>query len=103
MDVRIPLGTLLNPVRPAALSCRTHLLGRTLDLILGLIGQRQPRMMTAAGFSDSTPVAYFDNARLMLDQARICFTAGGAPMGRGSSCTRSALVVFLGGQSATDS
>ncbi|KAF7350406.1 hypothetical protein MVEN_01345400 [Mycena venus] len=58
MDVRIPLGTLLNPVRPAALSCRTHLLGRTLDLILGLIGQRQPRFMTAAGFSDSPHFFY---------------------------------------------
>ncbi|KAF7349308.1 hypothetical protein MSAN_01720300 [Mycena sanguinolenta] len=58
MDVRIPLGTLLNPVRPAALSCRTHLLGRTLDLILGLIGQRQPRFMTAAGFSDSPHLFY---------------------------------------------
>ncbi|KAK7046636.1 Hydantoinase/oxoprolinase-domain-containing protein [Favolaschia claudopus] len=58
MDVRIPLGTLLNPIRPAALSCRTHLLGRTLDLILGLIGQRQPRFMTAAGFSDSPHFFY---------------------------------------------
>ncbi|KAJ7770468.1 Hydantoinase/oxoprolinase-domain-containing protein [Mycena metata] len=58
MDVRIPLGTLLNPMRPAALSCRTHLLGRTLDLILGLIGQRQPKFMTAAGFSDSPHLFY---------------------------------------------
>ncbi|KAJ7336259.1 Hydantoinase/oxoprolinase-domain-containing protein [Mycena albidolilacea] len=58
MDVRIPRGTLLNPIRPAALSCRTHLLGRTLDLILGLIGQRQPRFMTAAGFSDSPHFFY---------------------------------------------
>ncbi|KAJ7243203.1 Hydantoinase/oxoprolinase-domain-containing protein, partial [Mycena haematopus] len=58
MDVRIPLGTLLNPVRPAALSCRTHLLGRTMDLVLGLIGQRQPRFMTAAGFSDSPHLFY---------------------------------------------
>jgi 5-oxoprolinase (ATP-hydrolysing) len=34
MDVRIPLGTLLNPMRPAALAGRRHLLGRTLDLII---------------------------------------------------------------------
>lgn len=53
MDVRIPLGTLLNPIRPAALSCRTHLLGRTLDLLIGTLGQRQPKLMTAAGYSDS--------------------------------------------------
>lgn len=53
MDVRIPLGTILNPVRPAALSCRTHLLGRTLDLMIGTLGQRQPKFMTAAGYGDS--------------------------------------------------
>ncbi|KAJ7487787.1 Hydantoinase/oxoprolinase-domain-containing protein [Mycena latifolia] len=58
MDVRIPLGTLLNPMRPAALSCRTHLLGRTLDLMIGTLGQRQPRFMTAAGFSDSPHFFY---------------------------------------------
>ncbi|KAJ7695422.1 Hydantoinase/oxoprolinase-domain-containing protein [Mycena rosella] len=58
MDVRIPLGTLLNPMRPAALSCRTHLLGRTLDLMIGTLGQRQPRFMTAAGFSDSPHLFY---------------------------------------------
>ncbi|KAJ7637185.1 Hydantoinase/oxoprolinase-domain-containing protein [Roridomyces roridus] len=58
MDVRIPLGTLLNPVRPAALSCRTHLLGRTLDLMIGTLGQRQPKFMTAAGFSDSPHFFY---------------------------------------------
>ena len=28
MDVRIPPGTLLKPLKPAALSCRTHALGR---------------------------------------------------------------------------
>ncbi|KAJ7207148.1 Hydantoinase/oxoprolinase-domain-containing protein [Mycena pura] len=58
MDVRIPLGTLLNPVRPAALACRTHLLGRTLDLMIGALGQRQPRMMTAAGYGDSPHFFY---------------------------------------------
>ncbi|KAF7323952.1 hypothetical protein MKEN_00616700 [Mycena kentingensis (nom. inval.)] len=58
MDVRIPLGTLLNPVRPAALACRTHLLGRTLDLMIGTLGQRQPRFMTAAGYSDSPHFFY---------------------------------------------
>ena len=52
-DVHIPLGCLLNPIRPAALSCRTHLLGRVLDLIAGLLGQKAPEFMTAGGFSDS--------------------------------------------------
>ena len=58
MDVYIPEGTLLNPVRPAALSCRTHLLGRLLDLLSGLVGQKAPEFMTAAGFSDSPHFMY---------------------------------------------
>ena len=58
MDVYIPEGTLLNPVRPAALSTRTHLLGRLLDLLSGLIGQKAPEFMTAAGFSDSPHFMY---------------------------------------------
>jgi len=58
MDVRIPLGTILKPIRPAALSCRTHLLGRTLDLVIGTLGQHQPKFMTAAGYSDSPHFFY---------------------------------------------
>lgn len=57
-DVYIPKGTLLNPIRPAALSCRTHFLGRLLDVISGLLGQRAPEFMTAAGFSDSPHFMY---------------------------------------------
>src|SRR6266536_2295955 len=53
VDLYIPKGTILNPVRPAALSTRTHLLGRVLDLLSGLIGQKDPTFMTAGGFSDS--------------------------------------------------
>ena len=57
-DVYIPEGTLLKPIRPAALSCRTHFLGRLLDVISGLLGQRAPEFMTAAGFSDSPHFMY---------------------------------------------
>ena len=53
IDVYVPVGCLLNPMRPAALSCRTHLLGRTLDVIAGLLGQKTPEFMTAGVFSDS--------------------------------------------------
>ena len=53
MDVRIPEGTLLKPKRPAALSCRTHALGRIFDLIGALLGQGAPELLCAAGFSDS--------------------------------------------------
>lgn len=55
----IPKGTLLNPKFPAALSCRTHLLGRVFDIIGGLLGQRAPQFMCAAGFSDSPHLQYF--------------------------------------------
>ncbi|KAF9451234.1 hypothetical protein P691DRAFT_797109 [Macrolepiota fuliginosa MF-IS2] len=53
IDVRIPEGTILNPVRPAALSCRTHLLGRLFDVLGAVFGQRTPEFLSAAGYSDS--------------------------------------------------
>ena len=53
VDVRIPQGTLLKPDYPAALSCRTHGLGRIFDILGGLLGQRQPEFLCAAGFSSS--------------------------------------------------
>ena len=58
IDVYIPEGTLLKPIRPAALSCRTHFLGRLMDVLSGLLGQRAPEFMTAAGFSDSPHFMY---------------------------------------------
>ena len=53
VDVRIPKGCLLKPEFPAALSCRTHALGRIFDILGGLLGQRQPEFLNAAGFSSS--------------------------------------------------
>ncbi len=58
MDVRIPDGSLLKPRHPAALSCRTHALGRVFDIISGLLGQGAPDLMCAAGFSDSPHFMY---------------------------------------------
>lgn len=58
IDVYIPEGCLLKPVRPAPVSCRTHFLGRTLDVIQALIGQRNDNYKTAAGFSDSPHFYY---------------------------------------------
>ena len=58
MDVRIPAGTLLKPLKPAALSCRTHALGRIFDVLGGLLGQGNPAFMCAAGFSDSPHIMY---------------------------------------------
>jgi N-methylhydantoinase B len=58
MEVRIPPGTLLKPLKPAALSCRTHALGRIFDILGGLLGQGNPAFMCAAGFSDSPHFMY---------------------------------------------
>jgi N-methylhydantoinase B len=58
MEVRIPPGTLLKPLKPAALSCRTHALGRIFDVLGGLLGQGNPQFLCAAGFSDSPHFMY---------------------------------------------
>jgi N-methylhydantoinase B len=58
VDVRIPQGSLLKPNFPAALSGRTHALGRIFDVMGGLLGQGAPDSMNAAGFSDSPHLFY---------------------------------------------
>jgi N-methylhydantoinase B len=59
VDVRIPEGTLLKPKFPAALSGRTHALGRIFDVLGALLGAGAPeQMLNAAGFSDSPHLFY---------------------------------------------
>jgi N-methylhydantoinase B len=58
VDVRIPQGSLLKPNFPAALSGRTHALGRIFDVMGGVLGQGAPDTMNAAGFSDSPHLFY---------------------------------------------
>jgi len=58
MEVKIPHGTLLRPQEPAALSCRTHALGRIFDVLGGLLGQGDPDFLAGAGFSDSPHFMY---------------------------------------------
>jgi len=58
IDVRIPEGSLLKPRFPAALSGRTHALGRIFDILGGLLGQKTPEFLTAAGFSSSPHLFY---------------------------------------------
>ncbi|MDJ0879769.1 MAG: hydantoinase B/oxoprolinase family protein [Halieaceae bacterium] len=59
VDVRIPQGTLLKPNYPAALSGRTHALGRIFDVLGALLGMGAPNeMLNAAGFSDSPHLFY---------------------------------------------
>ena len=61
VEVRIPQGSLLKPNYPAALSCRTHALGRIFDILGGLLGQRQPEFLCAAGFSSSPHLMFSGN------------------------------------------
>ena len=58
VEVKIPEGSILKPKRPAALSCRTHLLGRIFDIMGGVLGQGAPDALNAAGFSDSPHLMY---------------------------------------------
>ncbi len=58
VEVRIPPGCILKPRRPAALSCRTHMLGRIFDIMGGVLGQGAPDALNAAGFSDSPHFMY---------------------------------------------
>ncbi|MDA5194169.1 hydantoinase B/oxoprolinase family protein [Govanella unica] len=58
VEVRIPDGSLLKPQFPAALSCRTHALGRIFDVLGGLLGQKTPEFLNAAGFSSSPHLMY---------------------------------------------
>lgn len=53
VEVRIPEGSLLKPKFPAAVSCRTHGLGRIFDVLGALLGQKTPEFLNAAGFSSS--------------------------------------------------
>lgn len=61
VEVRIPDGSLLKPKFPAALSCRTHALGRIFDVLGALLGQRQPEFLNAAGFSSSPHLMFSGN------------------------------------------
>jgi len=79
VEVRIPQGSILKPNFPAALSCRTHLLGRIFDVMGGLLGQGAPQAMNAAGFSDSPHFMYsgYDTAGEWFQLFQIGF--GGIP------------------------
>lgn len=86
MEVRIPEGTLLKPRKPAALSCRTHALGRIFDILGGLLGQGNPDFLCAAGFSDSPHFMYsgYDKKGEWYQLYQIGFGGvPGRPMGDG--------------------
>jgi N-methylhydantoinase B len=79
VDVRIPQGCLLKPNFPAALSCRTHALGRIFDVLGALLGQKTPQFLNAAGFSSSPHLMFsgFDESGKWFQLFQIGF--GGIP------------------------
>jgi N-methylhydantoinase B/oxoprolinase/acetone carboxylase alpha subunit len=58
VDVVIPEDSFWKPRFPAALSGRNHGIGRVFDLLGGLLGQTNPQLMNAAGFSSSPHFMY---------------------------------------------
>ncbi len=53
VDVTIPEDSYWKPRFPAALNARNHGIGRVFDLFGGLLGQTNPSLLNAAGFSSS--------------------------------------------------
>lgn len=79
VEVKIPEGSLLKPKFPAALSCRTHALGRIFDVLGALLGQKTPDFLNAAGFSSSPHLMFsgFDQQGEWFQLFQIGF--GGIP------------------------
>jgi N-methylhydantoinase B len=58
VDVHIPEKSFWKPDFPAALNARNHGVGRIFDLFGGLLGQKNPDLLNAAGFSSSPHFMY---------------------------------------------
>jgi hypothetical protein len=58
VDVTIPDGSYWKPKHPASLNGRNHGIGRVFDLFGGLLGQTNPALLNAAGFSSSPHFMY---------------------------------------------
>ena len=61
IDVTIEDGSFWKPKYPAALNARNHGIGRVFDLFGGLLGQTNPSLLNAAGFSSSPHFMYSGN------------------------------------------
>ncbi|PRZ42813.1 N-methylhydantoinase B [Antricoccus suffuscus] len=61
VDVIIPEKSFWKPEYPAALNARNHGIGRIFDLFGGLLGQTNPDLLNAAGFSSSPHFMYSGN------------------------------------------
>ena len=79
VEVNFPKGSILNPIHPAALGCRTVTLQREFDVLIGLLGQRAPKLMTAAGYSDAPLLYYWGKDKEGADYLLIYMGFGGIP------------------------
>lgn len=61
VDVEFPKGSFWRPEHPTPLNSRTHGVGRVFDLFSGLLGQINPDLLNAAGFSSSPHFFYAGN------------------------------------------
>ena len=61
IEVKIPEDSFWKPRYPAALNARNHGIGRVFDLFGGLLGQTNPALLNAAGFSSSPHFMYSGN------------------------------------------
>jgi len=61
VDVIIPEDSFWKPKYPAALNARNHGIGRIFDLFGGVLGQTNPSLLNAAGFSSSPHFMYSGN------------------------------------------
>ncbi len=79
IDIHIPEGSLLKPHHPAALSCRTHLLGRQFDILGGALCKKAPQFLTGAGWGSSPHMIYsgYDSEGKWFNAFEIGF--GGIP------------------------
>ena len=53
LHIHSPEGTLMHPIAPAALGCRTHALSRLFDVLGGVLSLKSPENSTAAGYGTS--------------------------------------------------
>ena len=71
VDVEIPEESFWKPKYPAALNARNHGIGRVFDLFGGLLGQTNPDLLNAAGFSSSPHFMYSGNYSTGRPQGRV--------------------------------
>lgn len=58
LHINTPEGSMMRPIAPAALGCRTHALSRLFDVLGGVLSLKTPENSTAAGYGTSPYFIY---------------------------------------------